>query len=638
VRSFAVLPLLAVFLVSLCGSQVPPPPSDVSGVVYFDANLNGIYDSCDSPTAGVAVAAYDDEGGRITAVTDNDGDFHLTDVPQGQNLITMNTNPGTVWPMSTRTEDGRAGQSVEIGQDDVLGVELGILRRLPVGETNSFLAALAFDDRNRNGEIDANECAIEGAKVVDRNGVVVAAPDSPAVLPGGPHGPPSPLHFLAGQSCAFTGRCLVWLPTDPEVGYCEAVVPRRIADNVYEVKLGFAPGRFTASLTGVAFIDRDDDGVRDDGEPGLSRFQVQALNTGADCPEPYAAVGAETSSDGTFVFRELAPGTYRFGYSADMFWDGTDFILDPTPEATSARVGNGEVHVDIPVRVEPAAYLEVMAFDDDDEDGSHDVSEEPIQGLSFCVTASGTKPGGLAYPGYSNCAGHGRWDGYSPAHLVGPLRGGSYDLYVEIDSNVGPVVYPSHPTPFVVSPGETGQLDLPLQKLTATEQLVHDDPSAILVEPHRCYTDRSFVRRPFEEGYNAADAIYNGPPPISETRAREIYEQLVHPTLSSERHVFFSIAGIDRKAPGIRECAYDVSAGIPGPHFWIVGYEVLSAMRVGWTYEVVLRDSQGLGQEAISLPITYDLGDFPSEPWWVVFVDESYIPLARCSSGSCETY
>ena len=33
-KSLAVLPLLSLVLVSLCGHQVPPPPSDVSGTVY----------------------------------------------------------------------------------------------------------------------------------------------------------------------------------------------------------------------------------------------------------------------------------------------------------------------------------------------------------------------------------------------------------------------------------------------------------------------------------------------------------------------------------------------------------------------------------------------------------------------------
>ena len=68
-KVFAVIPALLV-LVSLCGSPVPLPPGSVSGTVYYDANHNGIHDSCDGPLGGVNVQATGSDGKTETTTAD----------------------------------------------------------------------------------------------------------------------------------------------------------------------------------------------------------------------------------------------------------------------------------------------------------------------------------------------------------------------------------------------------------------------------------------------------------------------------------------------------------------------------------------------------------------------------------------
>ena len=72
----AVAPALFV-LISLCGSPVPAPAGSVSGLAFYDANRNGIHDSCDRPLALATVVATAADGKAETSTSGPDGTFHI---------------------------------------------------------------------------------------------------------------------------------------------------------------------------------------------------------------------------------------------------------------------------------------------------------------------------------------------------------------------------------------------------------------------------------------------------------------------------------------------------------------------------------------------------------------------------------
>src|SRR5688500_3628871 len=77
-----------------------------------------------------------------------------------------------------------------------------------------------------------------------------------------------------------------------------------------------------ASITGVAWQDRDADGVREGGEPGLAGRTVYVDandNATADAGERLATTGA----DGTFSFLSLPAGNYTLRQVLPPVWRQT---------------------------------------------------------------------------------------------------------------------------------------------------------------------------------------------------------------------------------------------------------------------------------------------------------------------------
>jgi len=76
-----------------CSDTVPPPGATLSGFVYYDANANGVRDSCDDGDVDlfVTVELYtgDPDGPRFTARTDTDRRWRIGNVPRGEYLLAL---------------------------------------------------------------------------------------------------------------------------------------------------------------------------------------------------------------------------------------------------------------------------------------------------------------------------------------------------------------------------------------------------------------------------------------------------------------------------------------------------------------------------------------------------------------------
>jgi protocatechuate 3,4-dioxygenase beta subunit len=72
-----------------------------------------------------------------------------------------------------------------------------------------------------------------------------------------------------------------------------------------------APSVLAASITGVVFVDSNDDGIQDNGELGLAGVVVAALDAEGN------TVGSTTTrSDGSYSIGQIAPGNYTLQFTA----------------------------------------------------------------------------------------------------------------------------------------------------------------------------------------------------------------------------------------------------------------------------------------------------------------------------------
>jgi hypothetical protein len=138
-------------------------------------------------------------------------------------------------------------------------------------------------------------------------GVTVLNPDNDE------HGPGAAIQFH------FTDKDTRWSPG-------ETSIPRTVEFGVDQgVSIGFAvridvgtePPR--GAIGGVAWHDENEDGVRDDGEPGLGGRTI-ILHGGPDMPwETVVEIErrTETAEDGSYRFDELLPGLYTVMWLRD---------------------------------------------------------------------------------------------------------------------------------------------------------------------------------------------------------------------------------------------------------------------------------------------------------------------------------
>ncbi len=98
----------------------------ITGIVYFDADQDGVYDADELLLAGVEVAAYDSSGAEVaTATTDDNGAFTLADLPAGTYLVKMVLADNEVRYVVVTTGNAD-GETVHLEGGDEKHVEFGL--------------------------------------------------------------------------------------------------------------------------------------------------------------------------------------------------------------------------------------------------------------------------------------------------------------------------------------------------------------------------------------------------------------------------------------------------------------------------------------------------------------------------------
>jgi uncharacterized protein (DUF2141 family) len=195
--------------------------------------------------------------------------------------------------------------------------------------------------------------------------------------------------------------------TDQPAGYLDgpesqdgAVLPGTVGTDAIPVVLGeadamnnnFAEVR-PARLSGFVYHDRDNDGVKDAGEPGIAGAGV-ALTGTDDVGQP-VQLTQKTGPDGAYEFTDLRPGTYALSEAQPAgYLDGKDSIGSAGGQVTGndrlggIALGSGGAGAGYNFGELLLAGLTGYVYHDDNNDGRMDAGEAGISGAS--VTLTGT--------------------------------------------------------------------------------------------------------------------------------------------------------------------------------------------------------------------------------------------------------
>lgn len=287
-------------------------PSTLAGAVYIDFNANGLLDSGEPGIAGVTLtlAGSDDRGNPVSrSLTTNAAGSYafggLRPAAAGGYTITQtqpagfsngpNPPPGSADSLGgTRPASGAPGFGTLITAIPVAANQNGVQYRF--GELGgTLLAGTVFIDRNRDGTLQPDEpgrAAGVTVQLVDPvSGTVIATTTTDASG-----------NYLFNNAPVGNFRVVM----QPPAGY-GTTSPTTLDVNVPPTGLsGQNFGLSAGALTGKVFLDADNSGTQQPGEPGIAGVPIELVNALT------SAVIATVTTDATGAYRfdDLIAGSY----------------------------------------------------------------------------------------------------------------------------------------------------------------------------------------------------------------------------------------------------------------------------------------------------------------------------------------
>ena len=371
----------------------------VSGICFLDANYNGIYDDGDLPMPGVKVTAIKQNKDEEIAVTysGEDGRYKLTGLRA--NTYTMRAVLPDDGSDFTKTVSNLLGnhfasrpgrrenfwKNYELGAAEQAEMNVGVI--YPGAITGT-----VYMDDDFSGSQNGKEKTVSGYLVtlVDKKGNTIAS-DKTSVkgkyeltkIPPGKYS----LQVTALKGYAFTkqGKGNVILNKTNGEGYSET-----FQLSLKEKKTGMDIGMIKpGTVQGTVFADKNDNGVQDSSEKGLSGVVVRLMSDEGE------AFKTTVGKDGEYLFDAVMPGTYWLEYTlpdnavfARTKKRGNTITGDGTGRSESFRMKSGTVKEGPVCGALTLGKIEGTAYLDHDGDGTNSDSEETAEGLTLTLTPS----------------------------------------------------------------------------------------------------------------------------------------------------------------------------------------------------------------------------------------------------------
>ena len=375
--------------------------AEVTGICYIDANYNGYYDEGEQPLAGVKMVALkqQDDETISTAVSGEDGRFTITALRGNVYKIrALLPDDGSTFTVTAEGELGNRFVSRPDRRENFWNdfrLEDGESREIAVGAIYpATVKGTVYMDDDFSATMNGKEKIVSNylVSLTDENGNVVAA-DKTSVkglyeLIGVPPGQYR-LSVQAVKGYAFTklGEGNVVLNKTGGEGYSELFTVG-IADTITGMDIGMIkPG----TVEGEVFADRNDNGIRDDGENGLPGVTVRLVSEDGE-----EAFRAEIGEDGHYLFDAVMPGHYYVEYLMP-----DNAVVAKTAENGNRISGEGAVGRTESFGFVTGGYekaplcgalalgrIEGAAYQDHNGNGTQDPGEENLAGMTVTLIPS----------------------------------------------------------------------------------------------------------------------------------------------------------------------------------------------------------------------------------------------------------
>lgn len=366
--------------------------ASIGDTIFLDLDGDGVQTG-DEPGIPGQTVTLDGPQGTFTTVTDADGMYSFDNLPDGAYVVTVvggivNNAANTGDPDSVPgTGDNTSAVTITGGASNDLQ-DFGYQGTAGLGDT-------IFFDVDNDGVDDgaAIDPRLDGVDVVvvwlGPDGVVgggddITMPVAPTDIDGvyGVTGLPTGTYTVTPEA----GDILPGLtPTEDSDGGSDGTSTTTLADGEIDLDQDFIYTG-TGSIGDTVWLDLNDDGFFDEGEPGLEGVTVTVTWLG---PDGVADGGDDVvytttvADDGSYLINNLPAGEFTVELS------GVPAGIDgATSSATTLAPGEDDLDQDFPFV--GSASVGDTVFLDVDDDGVQDAGEPGVGGVAVTVTSAGS--------------------------------------------------------------------------------------------------------------------------------------------------------------------------------------------------------------------------------------------------------
>ncbi|HYD62083.1 MAG TPA: SdrD B-like domain-containing protein [Noviherbaspirillum sp.] len=364
-------------------APAPPTTASIAGRVYIDANDNGTLDSSETGIAGVLVRLTGTSSASapvdVTVSTSADGSYIFTGLlPSNGNGYTINETQPAAYTDGKTTVGGNGNgiatslKPVAAGNTDVIGkIVLNAGNQLTgynFGEKSAgnTLSGFVYVDANDNGIKEGDEKGINGV-TVRLTGTTASGDTVSVITTTAADGSYSFTNLQPSNAAGYTiteiqpsvyadGRTSIASgnPGAAKVGKplagggsdtIEGVV---VANGSTLTNYNFGEKSVTNMISGFVYADKNDNGVKDDGEDGIAK--VVLTLTGTDVNGNAVKLTTISGSDGRFGFINLKPSNDA-GYTIvetqpPGYRDGKTTVVSGNPGKPDSKKPAGVGNID----------------------------------------------------------------------------------------------------------------------------------------------------------------------------------------------------------------------------------------------------------------------------------------------------
>lgn len=366
-------------------------PASISGTVFDDANLSGIFESGENSLEGISVEALNANGESVAqSKTNAEGAFTLQNLLPG--TYTVRFNIVSPYIFSGASSTGAETENKVVTQTPAYGDTAPV--SVKPGDAAAHIDAGIFRSAIINGKVLLGDMSdgfsgsigglagvsialldAEGAPVSDYT--VAETDESGAFSLKGALPDTYKLRYTLPEGTAFSK------PMQEESVYVSDAITVKSSD-VLDTEPLFAVR--TAAVAGTVYSDINADGMKDESDPSISGASVKLISSEG------TAVEATTDEQGQYRFTALRPGDYTYEIAlpeGNLIMKADGLSIEAKQQNTAScplTLKMGEQLEGANIASSPAAQLYLSAFYDNDLSATLTDADTPYPQAALTLT------------------------------------------------------------------------------------------------------------------------------------------------------------------------------------------------------------------------------------------------------------